>query len=130
MIGDEFPPVSPADSFSDQQFFSDNPQRRHYARPGPDRAVWVIRRRGRDVFLRTLIRLPGAYQDSERAAEAAWWLGASPHLTPEVRKQLATAARRSTKTLRSVAPAARSAGPAGNHHNHIPNIDLTTGGES
>lgn len=52
------PSVSDADAHDDAEWFTDHPDRRYRARPG-----WVVRRRGRNVFLRAPIALnPQAFK--------------------------------------------------------------------
>jgi hypothetical protein len=83
------PMVSSADVDADLQFFADYPSR-HY-RIGRN---WVIRRRGRGVFLRAPLPPDHRHVDTEAGAERLWWLTAWPDLDPLVRAAMAKAARR------------------------------------
>jgi hypothetical protein len=85
--------VTAADVFDDQQWFADHPERRYRRRPGPDGAVWVIRRRGRAVYLRALVTTGIRYPDNDEALRQLWFLAAWPDLTPLERDELIKAAR-------------------------------------
>jgi hypothetical protein len=81
--------VEPAEAATDLGWFDANPTRRYRVRGN-----WAIRRRGKDVFLRTPITSAPRYAtDSEAGAEAVWWVSAYPHLSPEVRATMAKSAQ-------------------------------------
>jgi hypothetical protein len=83
------PAVSELAAGADRYWLADHPQRRYHLRPG-----WVIRARGRGVFLRATVTLPSGYPDIEAAAEAAWWSAAFPSQTPECQQKMAKTPRR------------------------------------
>lgn len=74
----DWPEVTMADVFADQQFFADHPERRYRSRPSSDGRVWLVRRQDKDAFLRTLSRSPLRCPDSD-AALARLWVEAVRH---------------------------------------------------
>jgi hypothetical protein len=82
-------PEPPADSEagSDAGWFDEHPKRRYRMRPG-----WAVRRVG-GVCLRTEIPTMPA-EDSESAAERAWWAAAWPQLDEKTRDKVMRKARR------------------------------------
>lgn len=86
---DRSPDATLAELYADQQFFSNNPQRRYRLRRG-----WVIRRCRRGVFLRARLADGRDWPDDERLAEKMWWQTTWPTLPPDMRTELMKAARR------------------------------------
>lgn len=84
----DWPEVTIADVFADQQFFYDHPERRYRARPAADGRVWIVYRRGLkrdmkrrshdDVFLRTLAQSPLRCPDTDEALRRVWLDTARP----------------------------------------------------
>jgi hypothetical protein len=91
-------PVTLANVIADRLFFSDHPHRLY--RVHSDR---VIRRHGRDTFLRTALATPVAGDPGEATCCALWWHSAYPDMAPAIRTKLAKAADPPTKRRRPAA---------------------------
>ncbi len=85
--------VTDADADDDTKWFAGHSDRQYRARPG-----WVVRRRGKNVFLRAPIAADCVCSDNERSVEGLWWSAAWPDLGPKIRHKLTMAARRSFKS--------------------------------
>ena len=99
------PPVTDAAALDDSTQFDAHPGRRYRRRPGAEGTVWVIRRRGRDVYLRTLAQTAILCPDNDEALRQLWF-EAGPDLDPAAR-ELIQAARQAERSSQRPAKAVR-----------------------
>jgi hypothetical protein len=131
------PPVTEAAARDDRPWFDTHPGRRYRRRPGPDGTVWVIQRRGRDVYLRTLAQTANRHPDNDEALRQLWFEAALPdldratcdELIKEARKAERAATRRSTGARHgSDQPRASRSRPRGSENESAGNLQFERGG--
>jgi hypothetical protein len=103
------PPVTEAAARDDRAWFDTHPGRRYRRRPGPDGTVWVIQRRGRDVYLRILAQTANRHPDNDEALRQLWFEAALPDLDRATRDELIKEARKAERAATRRSTRVRSA---------------------
>lgn len=96
------PTVSDLDAIDDVAWFDANSGRRYRLRPAPGAGFWLVRRRGRGVFLRVYAAnlFSRERTDNDPVLRTVWFRHAWPQLDPKTLKQLIAEARHAERAAR------------------------------